>query len=131
MNPTSVLILLVEDEPMIQECLQIALEEGGFEVTAADSGEDAMAKLDAGSPAFRALITDVNLARGGLTGWDVARHARELRAELPIVYMTGAAAHEWSVHGVPNSLLLTKPFAPAQAVTAVSHLLNAAGLGHL
>lgn len=127
MSLTSVLIFVVEDEPMIQEVLQIALEDGGFEVTTASSGEDAVAKLDAENPAFRALITDVNLARGGLTGWDVARHARELRSELPVVYMTGGAASEWSVHGVPNSLLLTKPFAPAQVVTAVSQLLNAAG----
>jgi hypothetical protein len=39
--------------------------------------------------------------------------------------MTGAAAEEWGAHGVPNSILLTKPFAPAQLVTAVSQLLNA------
>lgn len=38
--------------------------------------------------------------------------------------MTGAAADEWASHGVPNSILLTKPFAPAQLVTAVAQLLN-------
>ena len=127
MSLTSVPIFVVEDELMIQECLQSAFEDGGFDVMVASSGEDAVAKLDDGFPtAFRALVTDVNLARGGLTGWDVARHARRLRPELPVVYMTGAAAHEWSVHGVPNSLLLTKPFSPAQMVTAVSRLLSAA-----
>lgn len=94
----------------------------------ARSGEDAVAKLDAESPVFRAPITGVNLARGGLTGRKVARHARELRPELPVIYMTGGV-HEWSVHGVPNSLLLTKPFAPAQVVIAVSQLLNAGGPG--
>jgi hypothetical protein len=40
--------------------------------------------------------------------------------------MTGAAADQWASHGVPNSILLTKPFAPAQLVTAVSQLLNSA-----
>jgi hypothetical protein len=38
--------------------------------------------------------------------------------------MTGAAAEQWTSQGVPNSLLLNKPFAPAQVVTAVSQLLN-------
>jgi len=38
--------------------------------------------------------------------------------------MTGAAADQWASHGVPNSILLTKPFAPAQLVTALSQLLN-------
>jgi hypothetical protein len=39
---------------------------------------------------------------------------------LPVVYITGAAAENWAVQGVPNSILLAKPFAPAQLVTAVS-----------
>jgi hypothetical protein len=38
--------------------------------------------------------------------------------------MTGVAAEEWARLGVPKSILLTKPFAPAQLVTAVSQLLN-------
>ena len=126
MSLTSVLILVVEDEPMIQELLQLVLEDGGFEVTTASSGEDALTKLGAELPAFRALITDVNLIRGGLTGWDVGRRARQLMSELPVIYMTGAAAHEWCVHGVPDSLLLTKPFAPDQVIAALSRMLNGA-----
>jgi hypothetical protein len=38
--------------------------------------------------------------------------------------MTGAASDQWTSHGVPNSILLQKPFAPAQLVTAISNLLN-------
>ncbi len=41
-----------------------------------------------------------------------------------VLYITGAHADRWPSHGVPNSVLLTKPFAPAQLVTAVSQLLN-------
>jgi hypothetical protein len=44
--------------------------------------------------------------------------------EFPVFYMTGDSADEWASNGVPNSILLTKPFAPAQLVTAVSQLLN-------
>jgi hypothetical protein len=40
--------------------------------------------------------------------------------------MTGANADEWTVLGVPESLLIAKPFVPVQMVTAVSQLLNAA-----
>jgi CheY-like chemotaxis protein len=72
---------------------------------------------------YKALVTDVNL-RGMMTGWDVAKQARIVRADFPIVYVTGAAADEWPSHGVPNSILLNKPFAPAQLITAVSQLLN-------
>lgn len=38
--------------------------------------------------------------------------------------MTGAGANDWPSHGVPKSVLLNKPFAPAQIVTAVAQLLN-------
>jgi hypothetical protein len=38
--------------------------------------------------------------------------------------MTGASADDWASKAVPNSTLLTKPFVPAQLLTAVSQLLN-------
>jgi hypothetical protein len=41
--------------------------------------------------------------------------------------MTGTHGEDWASKGVPNSVLLTKPFAPAQLVTAISNLLNEAG----
>lgn len=71
-------------------------------------------------------MTDVNL-KGTMTGWDLARVARERDPAFPVVYMIGTAADDWARFGVPNSILLTKPFAPAQLVTAVAQLLNAGG----
>ena len=47
-------------------------------------------------------------------------------ADIRVVYMTAASAGEWTANGVPLSVLLIKPFAPAQIVSAVSNLLNAA-----
>ena len=119
----SILVFLVEDEDLVQELVEHALQEGGFAVATANSGKEAIAMLEADGAEFRALISDVNLGRGP-TGWDVARRARELNEDLPIVYMTGGNGHEWASQGVPNSILISKPFAPAQIVTAVSHLLN-------
>jgi CheY-like chemotaxis protein len=69
-------------------------------------------------------VTDINL-RGRLDGWEVARVARGIDPAFPLVYMTGGAADDWASKGVPNSILLNKPFAPAQLVTAVSQLLDA------
>jgi hypothetical protein len=34
---------------------------------------------------------------------------------------------QWASNGVPNSIMLEKPFAPAQLITAVSQLLNVGG----
>lgn len=120
------IILVVEDEVLIQSLLTEALQDGGYEAKIASSGEEAIKLLDAAEPQYRALVTDINLGRGKLDGWRVARHAREVDPEIPVVYMTGDSALEWPSRGVPNSILITKPFAPAQILTAVSQLLNAA-----
>ena len=72
---------------------------------------------------YRALVTDISL-RGRIDGWEVAKQAREIDPQFPVVYMSGASAEDWASKGVPNSIMLSKPFAPAQLVTAVSNLLN-------
>ncbi|MBU6462926.1 MAG: response regulator [Bradyrhizobium sp.] len=121
-NPR-LLILVVEDDYYVKEMVQEALSDGGFESEIVASGEEAVTLLKDKHDKYRAVVTDINL-QGQLTGWDVATGARELNPDMPVVYMTGAAAEDWSAHGVPNSVLLQKPFAPAQVVTAVSQLLN-------
>jgi hypothetical protein len=45
---------------------------------------------------------------------------------MPVIYMTGDSAAQWSANGVPNSVLLRKPFVDAQLTTALATLLNAA-----
>jgi DNA-binding response OmpR family regulator len=118
----SVVILVVEDDQEVQGIVEDALIEGGFEPAIAPSGEEAVTLLKGRKTSYRALVTDVSL-RGTMDGWQVAKQAREIDPEFPIIYMTGGRADQWPVRGVPNSILLEKPFAPAQLVTAVSQLL--------
>ncbi|MFA5969186.1 MAG: response regulator [Sphingomonas sp.] len=122
-----VLILVVEDEALIADIVVSGLEDADYAVVTACTAEDAIDILEQDYATLRAVIADVNLAPDKLTGWDVARRARELTADLPIVYMSGASGHEWTSSGVPHSVLITKPFAIGQIITAVSQLLNAAG----
>ncbi|RXT42994.1 response regulator [Bradyrhizobium betae] len=123
MQGAAIIILVVEDDQLIRDMVADALSDGGFEAEVAVSGEDAVILLQGDQIKYRALITDINLF-GTLDGWQVGHRARELNPDIPVIYMTGAAADQWSAHGVPNSILLNKPFAPAQIVTAVSQLLN-------
>jgi len=118
----SIVILVVEDDQLIRTVVEETLDSGGFKPAIAASGEEAVTLLQ-GQNKYRALVTDINLL-GTIDGWEVAKRAREIDPAFPIIYMTGAAANEWASHGVPNSILLTKPFAPAQLVTALSNLLN-------
>ena len=119
---TAPLLLYVEDEILIQQMLVSDLEEAGFEVLVSSTGADAMEQLSARADELQGLITDINLG-GDPSGWDVGRHARELHSGLPVIYVTAASDQEWTSQGVPGSVMITKPFVPAQVVVAISTLL--------
>lgn len=121
---SSVVVLVVEDNALIHDVLGEALVDGGFKVAQASTGADALAMLEAPEAAFRALVTDINLEPGPSTGWDIAKRAREINSKLAVIYMTGNSEHQYASNGVPDSIMLTKPFAPAQLIAAVSQLLN-------
>ena len=114
---------MVEDDQLVQSLVEETLSDGGFQPATAASGEEAVTLLKAAKGKYRALVTDINLQRK-MDGWEVAQHAREIDPEFPVIYMSGAATAEWSSKGVPNSIMLSKPFAPAQLLTAISNLLN-------
>ena len=57
----------------------------------------------------------------------MGHRAREVVSGIPVIYMSGDSAHEWSANGVPESVMLQKPFVMAQLITAITTLLNQAG----
>jgi DNA-binding response OmpR family regulator len=123
MTVPSPLILVVEDEYPLQGMIEDALIESGFATDILSSAEEALTLFKSGMKEYRALVADVNL-KGALSGWELARQVREREPTFPVVYMTGVAADKWALQGVPSSILLQKPFAPVQLVTAISQLLN-------
>jgi DNA-binding response OmpR family regulator len=116
-------VIVVEDDQQIQSLVVEALTDGGFELAIASSGEEALTLLSERKSKYRILVIDIKLGKDRISGWDVARRARAINPEFAVVYITGASAEEWAVQGVFNSILLTKPFALAQLVTAVSQLI--------
>ena len=98
-------LFLVEDDALIRELLETSLTDAGFEVVEVSCGTKALAEFDADAARFRAVITDIRLGAGP-DGWAVARRARERVPTMPVVYMSGDSAPEWSSQGVPNSLMV-------------------------
>ncbi|AEG08455.1 hypothetical protein SinmeB_4171 (plasmid) [Sinorhizobium meliloti BL225C] len=58
-----------------------------------------------------------SLWRSGSGGFPPARG-------MAVVYISGDTAAEWAINGVPNDIMLEKPFAMAEMITAVDQLLN-------
>jgi DNA-binding response OmpR family regulator len=120
---TAITLLLVEDEIFIRNLLDDVLTDAGFEVIDAGNGVQALAEIETDAVRFRAIIADIRLGDGP-DGWAVVQRARELVSDMPIIYMSGDSSHEWSSKGVPNSIMLAKPFVLAQLITALATLLN-------
>jgi DNA-binding NtrC family response regulator len=118
------IILLVEDEEPIQDFVRDVLGDAGVDLTVSSSAEEALVVLTSGVVRYRGLVTDVRIA-GELGGWELARRVRQIQPGFPVVYITGAAAaDQWIAQGVPDSVLLQKPFAAGQLVAAISRLLQ-------
>ncbi|MEP6784680.1 MAG: response regulator [Sphingomonadales bacterium] len=121
-EPQLPLLLYVEDELLIQNIVIDCLEDAGYRLVIADSGEEALKLLSAHRAELRGMITDINLGEG-LDGWEIARTARQSIDGLPVVYVSAASHDDWSSQGVPGSVMIAKPFATSQLVVAISSLL--------
>jgi DNA-binding response OmpR family regulator len=118
------LLLLVDDDPVILDLLDGALTDAGFDVVIAGRSAHALAEINTNVARFSAVIIDIKLDPLGSDGWEIVRRARELDPHIPVVYVSGSGLDEWPSKGVPKSVMIAKPFAVAQLITAVNLLLS-------
>ena len=101
-------VLLVEDEALISMLVSDWLSELGFDVHEARTAGEALDYIDAGN-SVDVLFTDINLP-GGMTGAELARRARALKPELPVVYASGRYRGDDLGGLVPHSAFVPKPY---------------------
>jgi CheY-like chemotaxis protein len=79
--------MIIEDERLLRLINTMEFEEEGFTVVALSHGEPALEILASGDQ-VDLLMTDISLP-DSIDGWEIARRARALRPELPVIYVTG------------------------------------------
>jgi DNA-binding response OmpR family regulator len=114
-------ILIVEDDFLIRATLAETLEDDGFEVLAAESGEQAVDIVRADS-GINLLMTDLALA-GGMNGQTLAAEIRGLVPNIPIIFMTGRPDMVAGLNG-PRDLIVSKPYMPSSLSAAARQLLD-------
>jgi CheY-like chemotaxis protein len=80
-------VLLVEDEPLLREVTSEDLQDLGFETLCARDAEHALEFLE-GEQQLAAMITDIRMP-GPMDGLALAQRARELRPDIPVIYLSG------------------------------------------
>jgi len=120
----SATVLVVEDEPQIQELVAVNLEHLGHKVVRAASAEEAEA-------AIRDALPDVLVLDWMLPGESGIALARRLRAaertrELPILMLTARAMEQDKVSGLEAGAddYLTKPFSPRELGARIKAVLR-------
>lgn len=121
MTPT---ILVVEDEPAIQELISINLKHAGFMVVRVGSAEEAAATI-------RSALPDLVILDWMLPGQSGGALATKLRADertrdLPIIMLTARVHEEDKVQGLEAGAddYVTKPFSPKELVARVRAVLR-------
>jgi DNA-binding response OmpR family regulator len=114
-------VLLVEDEELLRQALDRTLSEAGFVVSAAESAEKALGRLDDGElPDL--LISDVSLP--GMPGPELALLLRERAPDLPVLLMSGYAAHPLPDGLVGRAAMIDKPFPTRELLAQIAALLG-------
>ncbi len=117
-------ILVVEDEKDIRDLIRFHLEQEGFRVREAESGEQALAQSASERPAL--VVLDIMLP--GVDGLEVCRRLRAADGTraLPVIMLTAKAAEVDRVLGLELGAddYLTKPFSPRELVARVRAVLR-------
>lgn len=117
-------ILVAEDEKSVRTLLVTTLEKAGYRVTAAGTGDEALALFEA-NPTYDLLLTDIVMP-GSLLGPALSRAIHQKAPDLPVVFMSGYAS-EATVHGnglQSGDIRLTKPVMRADLLAAIKNSLG-------
>jgi CheY-like chemotaxis protein len=117
-----VVVLVVEDEWLMRQCIADYLHESGCTVIEAEDGDHAIHICNSGTP-VDVLFTDINL-NGSADGWMVAEIFRSARDNIPVIYASGNPIDR--VRCVPGSVRFEKPYRPEDILSACVRLKDAA-----
>ena len=116
-------ILVVDDEPVVQNAVRWLLRSHGYEVDIAKSGEEALSRI--AQQEFDVVVSDIRMP--GLNGLDVLERSRALRPNLSVILMTGYASLETAIEALRRgaSDYLRKPFDLDDLTLSVERALRA------
>jgi DNA-binding response OmpR family regulator len=114
-------IVVIDDEPSVQDVVRGYLEKDGYLVYVAGNGRDGLAVAERTKPGL--VVLDLMLP--DVAGEDICREIRS-RSDVPILMLTAKASEEERVDGLAIGAddYLTKPFSPRELVARVRAILR-------
>jgi DNA-binding NtrC family response regulator len=115
-------ILVVDDEPTVQEALETFLRAEGHAVVTAGSGREALSRIEEGE--FDLIVAD--LVMPGMSGLEVLERSRAFAPTLGVILITGHATVETAIEALRKGAFdyLQKPFQLDDLASCVARLLR-------
>lgn len=119
-------VLVLEDEANIRSFIVINLIRAGYEVVEAETGEEALEKLQLHRD-VRVALLDIMLP--GIDGFEVCRRIRAGNPRIGIIMLTARSQEMDKVTGLMTGAddYVTKPFSPAELTARVDALMRRSG----
>jgi CheY-like chemotaxis protein len=115
-------VMYIDDDEALAFLVSRLLERRGYAVSVFTNPAKALAALREAPSAFDLLVSDYNMP--GLTGLDVARTARQIRADLPVAIASGFITDEMRAQAAALGIrdLIFKPNAVEEYCEVVDRL---------
>jgi two-component system nitrogen regulation response regulator NtrX len=122
-------ILVVDDEQAIRATVKELLEDEGYQVSLAQSGEESLALFGADAePTIDAVLLDIWLP--GMDGIEVLKGLKRIQPTLPVIMLSGHASIDSAVNATKNGAyhFVEKPFTSETLLLTLNNALRQARL---
>ena len=114
------MLIVVDDNDQVRDLLKELLLDRGYEVMTAPNGTEGLDQIRR-EPRLSLVITDIRMP--GIDGWELARRAREARADIKVLYITGYPG-EQRPDDAPPGPLLRKPWQMGEFYKCIEQLIG-------
>ena len=114
-------VLIVDDDPNINQLIKLYLEKEGYETETAERGDDALNLFKKNPP----QIVLLDLMLPGMDGWQVCREIRKI-STIPIIMLTAKDETFDKVLGLELGAddYMTKPFDPKELIARIKAVMR-------
>ena len=122
MNDRNVSILIVDDESIVRSSLKSWLEEDGYNIETAASGDEALRKLQ--RQQYHIMLVDIKMP--GIDGIELLRRVKDINPEIEVVMITAYASIESAVEAMKIGAFdyITKPFEPDEVGLIIKKIIK-------
>jgi len=119
------MLIVVEDDDGVRVLVEELLLDRGYNVITAQTGAEGLDRIRR-EPRLCLVITDIRMP--GIDGWELARRATEMRADIKVLYITGYPG-EQRPDNAPPGPLLRKPWRAGEFYKCLEQLIGSDGSG--